>query len=87
MVVIRLARLGTKKRPFYHIVVTDRRNPRDGHFIEKIGLLNPIASGKETKLLLDMERVNYWLSKGAQPSERVQYLIKENQEAIKKASA
>jgi len=79
MVVIRLSRWGTKKRPYYHVVVTDRRNARDGRFIEKIGLYNPIASGKEIALQLDMERANYWISKGAQPSERVSHLIKENQ--------
>lgn len=81
MVVIRLSRWGTKKRPYYHVVVTDRRNSRDGRFIEKLGNYNPLATGKETKLLLDMERINYWISKGAQPSERVQHLIQENKKA------
>lgn len=79
MVVIRLSRWGTKKRPYYHVVVTDRRNSRDGRFIERIGLYNPVASGKETKLQLNMERINYWLTKGVQPSERVQHLIQEHQ--------
>ena len=79
MVVIRLSRWGTKKRPYYQVVVTDSKNPRDGRFIEKVGKFNPIATGKEIKLQFDMERINYWLSKGAQPSERVQHLIQEHQ--------
>lgn len=79
MVVIRLARGGAKKRPFYHIVVADRRASRDGRKIERIGYFNPIAAGKEIRLHLDMERVNYWLSNGAQPSDRVDILIKDMQ--------
>lgn len=76
MVVIRLARGGAKKRPFYHIVVSDKRAARDGRCIERIGYFNPIASGKEVPLHLDMERARYWLSQGAQPSDRVQALLK-----------
>ncbi len=76
MVVIRLSRGGAKKRPFYHVVVADKRNARDGRCIERIGYFNPVAAGKETRLRLDGERVQYWISKGAQPSERVQSLIK-----------
>lgn len=76
MVVIRLARGGVNKRPFYHIVVADRRRARNGRYIERIGYFNPIAAGKEIRLHLDQERANYWISKGAQPSDRVDYLIK-----------
>jgi small subunit ribosomal protein S16 len=77
MVTIRLARAGATKRPFYHVVVTDSRNKRDGRFIERIGFFNPVASGKVAEpTRIDMERVQYWLSRGAQPSERVAQLIK-----------
>lgn len=71
MVVIRLARGGAKKRPFYQIVVTDSRNPRDGRFIERIGFYNPTAQGQAEKIRLSAERFSYWVSQGAQPSERV----------------
>jgi small subunit ribosomal protein S16 len=76
MVTIRMARGGAKKRPFYSIVVTDKRSKRDGRHIERVGFFNPIAKGGEIPLQLNMERVNYWLSQGAQPSERVAQLIK-----------
>jgi small subunit ribosomal protein S16 len=78
MVTIRLARGGAKKRPFYKVVVTDSRNRRDGKYIERIGFFNPVARGKEVRLNLNGERVDYWLSQGAQTSERVASLIKEN---------
>jgi small subunit ribosomal protein S16 len=77
MVTIRLTRGGAKKRPFYHVVVTDSRNRRDGRYIERLGFFNPIAAGKEEGLKLDLERVQYWLGQGAQPSERVSKLIKQ----------
>ncbi len=77
MVTIRLARGGAKKRPFYHIVVTDSRMPRDGRFIERLGFFNPIATGNEVKLKIDDERYNYWLSQGAKASERVTSLVKQ----------
>ena len=77
MVVIRLARGGAKKRPFYHIVATDKRNPRDGRNIERLGYFNPIAVGKEIRLNMDIERVTYWLDQGAQPSDKVASLIKD----------
>ncbi len=80
MVVIRLSRGGAKKRPFYNIVVSDKRNARDGRYIERIGYFNPIAAGKEVRLHLDQERVNYWVSQGAQPSDRVLTLIKTHKE-------
>ena len=76
MVVIRLSRGGAKKRPFYHIVVSDRRCARDGRCIEQIGYFNPIAAGKDVRLHLDHERALYWISKGAQPSDRVRQLLK-----------
>ncbi len=81
MVTIRLSRGGAKNRPFYHVVVTDSRNARDGRYIERIGFFNPVARGKEVKLSLDSARVGYWTSKGAQPSERVAKLIKDAQKA------
>jgi len=77
MVTIRLSRGGAKKRPFYHIVVTDSRMPRDGRYIERVGFFNPVAVGQETRLEIKQERVEYWLSKGAQASERVGKLLKE----------
>jgi small subunit ribosomal protein S16 len=76
MVVIRLARGGAKKRPFYHVVVTDKRNKRDGRYIQRVGYYNPLAKGQEKTLNLDLESINSWISKGAQPSERVSKLIK-----------
>ncbi len=76
MVTIRLSRGGAKKRPFYHIVVSDSRNRRDGRYIERIGFFNPVATGQEKKLQLDLTRAEYWLEKGAQPSDRVAGLIK-----------
>ena len=70
--VIRMARAGTKKRPFYHIVVADSRSPRDGRFIERLGHFNPLlAKDNEARLNLDMDKVKAWLAKGAQPSDRV----------------
>jgi small subunit ribosomal protein S16 len=76
MVSIRLARGGSKKRPFYHVVVSDSRSPRDGRYIERVGFFNPQARGQEEELRLDNERIEYWVSKGAQASERVASLIK-----------
>ena len=77
MVTIRLARTGAKKRPFYHIVVTNSRSARGGRFIERVGYFNPVATGGETRLEVNSDRVNYWLSQGAQTSDRVGQLIKE----------
>lgn len=76
MVTIRMARGGAKKRPFYQIVVTDSRNRRDGRFIERLGFFNPVARGNEERLRIDRERVEYWLSQGAQASDRVASLLK-----------
>lgn len=77
MVTIRLARGGANKRPFYSIIVSDKRRAPTGDCIERIGFFNPVAGAKEEKLRIDMERVNYWLSKGAKASDRVAALIKE----------
>ena len=72
MLVIRMARAGTKKRPFYHIVAADSRSPRDGRFIERLGYFNPLLpKDKEDRLRLDMDKVKDWMKKGAQPSDRV----------------
>jgi small subunit ribosomal protein S16 len=76
MVSIRLSRGGAKKRPFYHIVVTDSRKRRDGRYIERLGFFNPVAQGKEEVLRLDLTRAQYWLGIGAQPTARVAQLIK-----------
>lgn len=77
MVVIRLSRKGSKKRPFYHVVVADRRNPRDGSFIENVGTYDP----KDTTLALNFEKIGEWISKGAQPSDTVRSLIKRAQKS------
>ena len=79
MVVIRLRRAGAKKRPFYHVVVADSRYAATGRFIEQVGFFNPIARGQEVRLNLNIDRVNYWKGVGAQPSDRVARLIKENE--------
>jgi len=76
MVIIRLARGGSKKRPFYHLTVTDSRKSRDGRFIERVGFFNPVARGQEEELRVDRERVDFWLGQGAQASERVAQLLK-----------
>ena len=80
MLTIRLARAGAKKRPFFHITVADSRKPRDGRFVERIGYFNPISSGKEVRLEINQDRIDYWLSQGAQVSDRVLTLIKEKNE-------
>ncbi|MCK9605217.1 MAG: 30S ribosomal protein S16 [Methylomonas sp.] len=81
MVSIRLSRGGAKNRPFYHVVVTDSRNSRDGRYIERLGFFNPLARGGEQRLVLDTDRVQYWQSNGAQPSDRVARLIKDASKA------
>ncbi|SES71892.1 SSU ribosomal protein S16P [Thorsellia anophelis DSM 18579] len=81
MVTIRLARGGSKKRPFYQVVVTDSRNSRDGRFIERLGFFNPIASGQAEKLRLDLDRINHWIGVGATVSDRVNQLIKDAKKA------
>ncbi|MCH9692605.1 MAG: 30S ribosomal protein S16 [Gammaproteobacteria bacterium] len=78
MVTIRLARGGAKKRPFYHLAVTDSRKSRDGRFIERVGFFNPVARGQDERLRIDRERVEYWVGQGAQLSDRVSKLVKES---------
>ena len=78
MVTIRLARGGSKKRPFYHLTVSDSRNARNGRFIERVGFFNPVARGAEERLRIDAERVAYWQGQGAQLSERVAKLVKDS---------
>ena len=77
MVTIRLARGGAKKRPFYHLTVTDSRKARNGRFIERVGFFNPVARGQDERLRVDAERVAYWQGQGAQLSERVAKLVQE----------
>ncbi len=75
MVTIRLTRRGAKKQPFYHIMVTDSRKRQGGPALEQVGYFNPIATGKQQRLNLDLGRIDYWLDKGARPSERVAELV------------
>jgi len=81
MVTIRLARTGAKKQPFYHLVVADSRMPRDGRFIERLGFYNPVSQGKEERLKIDLERVDYWVGQGAQASDKVASLVKQSRVA------
>lgn len=83
MVTIRLSRGGAKKKPFYQMVVADSRRARDGRFIENVGFFNPMAKGQEETLRINLERIEHWIGLGAQPSERVNNLIK----GYKKAQA
>ena len=80
MVKIRLARAGAKKRPFYHLVAADSRSPRDGRFIERLGFFNPIAVGGEVRLRVNTERVDHWMARGAQLSDRAAKLVGEARE-------
>jgi len=86
MVKIRLARHGSKKRPFYQIVVSDSRNARDGRFLENVGVFNPVASGKAEKLRLNIDRIEHWKNVGAELSERVQALVKAEKKNLQTAS-
>jgi len=81
MVKIRLTRGGAKKRPFYHIIVTDSRSARDGRNIERLGYYNPIASGSEKRVELNTERLNYWVGQGAQMTDKVADLAKQSAKA------
>ena len=85
MVTIRLARGGSKKQPFYSILVADQRRSTRGRFIERIGFFNPVARGKEEKLRLDAERWEHWVGLGAQPSDRVKQLYKQSRQPDKSA--
>jgi len=82
MVSIRLSRAGAKKRPFYHLVVTDSRNGRDGRYIERLGFFNPVGKDDQENLRMDLERIDYWIGQGAQPSDRVKMLIKTQRKAV-----
>ncbi|SDD95516.1 30S ribosomal protein S16 [Aquimonas voraii] len=77
MVKIRLTRGGAKKRPFYHVIVTDERNKRDGRAIERVGFYNPVAAGNDPRLQLDIARIDHWVGHGAQMSDKVRSLYKE----------
>ena len=85
MVTIRLSRAGAKKRPFYHLVVTDSRNRRDGRYIERLGFFNPVGKESEENLRIDLDRVDHWLGQGAQASDRVKSLLKAHRKAAAKA--
>lgn len=81
MVTIRLARGGSKKRPFYHLTVADSRRSRDGKFIERVGFFNPIARGQEERLRVELDRIDYWVGVGAQMTDRVRSLVKDARKA------
>ena len=92
MLTIRLARHGGKKKPFYHVTVAERSAKRDGRFIERVGFYNPVARGQEEELRIDLARVDYWLSTGAQPTDRVTALVArwrkvQAEQAVAQASA
>ncbi len=87
MVTIRLSRGGSKKNPFYHVDVKDSRTSRDGRYIERIGFFNPGARGNEERLRIDMERVSYWKSVGANTSDRVAVLVSDASVVAKEAAA
>ena len=81
MVKIRLSRGGSKKRPYYHIIVADQRNKRDGKHLERLGFFNPLSTAVDVEnFRVDKERYDYWMSVGAQPSERVLKLVKAHTE-------
>jgi small subunit ribosomal protein S16 len=82
MVKIRLARSGAKKRPFYHLVAADSRSPRDGRFIERLGFFNPIAVGREVRLRVDTARIDHWVARGAQLTDRAAKLVGEAREQL-----
>jgi small subunit ribosomal protein S16 len=82
MVTIRLSRGGAKKKPFYHVVVTDSRMPRDGRYIERLGYFNPMARGAEKDLEVSLDRIDHWVSQGAATTDRVKSLIKQARKAV-----
>lgn len=87
MVTIRLARHGGKKNPFYHVTVAEKSAKRDGRFIERLGFYNPVARGRDEKLRIDLDRVDYWLSNGAQASDRVKQLVARSRKAVEAVPA
>jgi small subunit ribosomal protein S16 len=86
MVKIRLTRGGAKKRPFYHIIVTDSRNARDGRNIERLGYYNPVAAGNEKRVEIDLDRTKYWVGTGAQMTDKVADLYKQAAKAAATAA-
>ena len=86
MVTIRLTRRGAKKQPFYHVVVTDSRRRQGGTTLEQVGYFNPIPAGKQQRLQLDLERIDHWISKGAQTSDRVAELVAMHRRAARVAA-
>lgn len=86
MITIRLSRTGAKRQPFYHIVVTDSRKRRDSGYIERLGYFNPMARGQEVRLKVENERVDYWVSQGAQFSDRAGQLCKQARKAAAEAA-
>ncbi len=86
MVTIRLSRGGAKKQPFYHVVATDSRARRDGRYIERLGYYNPVARGSATEVLVDLERVDYWIGVGAQMSDSVKKIVKDHRKATAAAA-
>ena len=87
MVTIRLTRRGARNSPYYHVVVTDHRKRQGGKSLELVGFFNPVARKNETKMRLDLPRINYWVSKGAQQSERVVQLVKDYRKQAVAAAA
>jgi small subunit ribosomal protein S16 len=85
MLTIRLSRVGAKKRPFYQVTVTDSRSARDGRFIERVGFFNPIATGKEERVRLDLARIDHWVGNGAQLSDRVSKLVSDTRKGAQAA--
>ncbi|QHG92713.1 30S ribosomal protein S16 [Coxiella endosymbiont of Amblyomma sculptum] len=85
MVVVRLARRGRKKNPFFHIVVTDNRMPRDGRIIEQLGYYNPVARKNDVQFQVKKDRADYWIRQGAVVSFRVRYLIRQFEKSLKKS--
>lgn len=81
MVTIRLSRGGSKKRPFYHLTVTNSRSARNGRFLERVGFFNPVARGQEERLRIDNDRLQFWIGQGAQLSERVEQLVNDSKKA------
>ncbi len=87
MVIIRLSRGGSKKRPFYHVTVADSRYSRDGRFLERLGFYNPVARGAAEGTRLDLERFDHWIGQGAQASDRVKQVVKSYRKASAQAAA
>lgn len=83
MVTIRLSRSGAKKQPFYHIVATDSRARRDGRYIERLGFYNPVARSNAEPVRVDLERIDHWVSHGAQMSDRVKKIVKTYKQSAK----